>query len=144
MPSPLELAYLAGLIDGEGCIMMRRDGRRRIHQYTLALVVTNEHKGTLEWCSSLFGGYIYDQSQTQQHHKKIYNWTINSTAAHAVLVAVIPYLQIKKDQAQLVIDHWASIRPGLASEIKTQDLAERRHFVWEKLRELKRKAYVQG
>lgn len=144
MPDPGAVAYLAWLIDGEGCIMMRRDCRRADYCYYLVLIVTNEHKGALDWCMGLYGGTLYKQPRARADHKQIYYWETRSKTAHMILVEVLPYLKIKREQAQLVIDHWESIKPGLVRDVATTDLAKKRFLVWQGLRELKKKAYVEG
>lgn len=138
-----EVAYLAGLMDGEGCIYMERKASRHSYSYVLVVRVTNEHKGALERCKEKFGGSLYTMSEadTEQNRKQIFQWSIKGKAAHEFLKTVVPFLVIKLEQAQLVIDNWEKIRPRGIGEPFRGDLEENRYQVWSGLRNLKRKKY---
>lgn len=99
----VQAAYLAGLIDGEGSIMLYRRGDGS----AMRLAITNTYRPVLEWCQATCGvGNIVDVKATHDaaKHKAQRIWLVNSQAAASVLEQIEPYLIIKKEQAQLAIE----------------------------------------
>jgi len=98
------VAYAAGLIDGEGCITCSWTGNRLLTR--LAINMT-----THEWVDlivGLFGGnvmlYLPRSNGTVTGTRPAYIWTLgNMNQMHYVLKLVLPFLRVKKDQAQLAI-----------------------------------------
>lgn len=95
------VAYLAGLIDGEGTVSLRRKIGKH---FNIEVYITSSNKPTLEWVKRIFGGNIYtytrknDTIRLPQH-----KWHIHSRAAEALLRIVLPYLIIKGEHARLAI-----------------------------------------
>ena len=68
-----ELAYLAGLIDGEGSVSLTRSNGGSKHQYTYRsarIAIRMTHKETVEWVHVLFGGNKYYESQEKTPNRK--------------------------------------------------------------------------
>lgn len=104
--SPEEWAYLAGIIDGEGTICMYRLGLK-YKCYTVRVHFSNTNPVLIKWVSDRLGGYIKLDNNSSRHEnwKDAYTWSIT----HRVNIVwflehVLPYLVIKKQQAQIVID----------------------------------------
>lgn len=97
----VQSAYLAGLIDGEGSIILYRRGSGS----AMRLTITSTFRPVLEWCQSLCGvGNIVDVTSRNAKHKQQRCWLVNSQAAQSVLEQVEPYMIIKREQAQLAIE----------------------------------------
>lgn len=94
-----EAAYLAGIIDGEGCLSWYGQKRGRPQP---VLQVTNTAVGLMEWLAGITGGY---RAATRQSRRKLcYVWRVCSHAeVLAVLERVEPYMQIKGDAASAMI-----------------------------------------
>ena len=105
-----DLAYIAGLIDGEGCIhatTVKYAGRASAIQVT----ITTTYKPVLEFVQSIFGGKIYNnQTRDKPFWKPIYRWTIYGEKAIPVLQSVKPFLIIKRGQAEIALRILASRR----------------------------------
>lgn len=105
--SSTDLAYAAGLLDGEGCIGIRRRGRRggkgfRIGQRTLAVEVTNTDEGMVRWLHNLFGGSVsYSPASYSLNRKAKWHWHCQANMALRCLDATFPYLKTKWRQAKL-------------------------------------------
>ncbi len=103
---PLALAYLAGIIDGEGCLS--RNSRQET--FTWQLTVTNTSSALQEWLRPIGGNFYYPKpvpstARAGQMRKPRFEWKL--TAAWDIfrlLTAVEPYLVIKQRKAQEVID----------------------------------------
>lgn len=104
--SATELAYVAGIIDGEGCIQIRPHkprGASRTRVYQVLVSITNGNEKLIKWLHKSLGGNLYE-------HRKSYGtvhrmWQINLSTSHAVnmLRAIRPYLIAKAAQCDIAI-----------------------------------------
>jgi len=101
------IGYLAGLLDGEGCVTVikykRNDRQNKNDYYALRLTITNTNRDALKLFHDTFkSGYIY--AEKRPNCKLIYVWASSATAKNkAILKGLLPYLIIKKDKAKLAI-----------------------------------------
>lgn len=101
-----QAAYLAGLVDGEGSIILHRHHGAKAN-VALRLSIASTHRGVLEWCRDTCSvGNIIGKGEAPAHgrHKASYMWLVNSQAASSVLEQIADDLIIKKEQAQLAIE----------------------------------------
>jgi hypothetical protein len=97
-----EIAYLAGLIDGEGCLDMRvvskKDGRIR---YPCRIHITNTHLGLVEWLKAKIGHGCYCRDiRATRTTKPAYTFVISATNdVKAILDRCMPYFIVKRDKA---------------------------------------------
>lgn len=105
MPTKLVLAYLAGLVDGEGCIYVGKhfNHPQKKTRYRLRLQVTNTNKIIPEIFQQEFGGWIYQHNPKDKTWKVRYDWVISDKKAENVLKILLPYLLIKKQQVKLAL-----------------------------------------
>lgn len=102
-----DLAYAAGIIDGEGCISIVRCRRQDvISGYVNALKVSvgMVDDRVVKWLHQRFGGHFRTQRPTETNHKSVFIWLIQATQAQELLIQLLPYLKLKHDQAVLAID----------------------------------------
>lgn len=110
MPTPGDpciLAYMAGIVDGEGCISIYGDGRKTVTGfpvYRLSLAIAMQNKPVLDLFVSNFGGRIYMAHKNPNAHKSPY-WRLPYMCHKAarVISTLRPYLRIKTEQADLAI-----------------------------------------
>lgn len=101
----IDLAYMAGFFDGEGCITINKmkpkgNGNRNYVYRIYCLMVSND-KAILTWMQQIVGGSI---STTQKvGYRPNWRWCITDNKALAFLKQICPYLQIKKQEAELAI-----------------------------------------
>lgn len=102
----MELAYLAGLIDGEGCIGFTRT-RQHWHP---RIIIANTSLELLQSIQRQFGG---DIKPTRIHvgWKPGYNWRLGNSRCVLLLDRLSKYLRLKEPQARLTF-LWDAIRPG--------------------------------
>lgn len=94
-----DLPYLAGLIDGEGSVGARisKDGN-----ISSALTIVNTDRHVLEWAKKTTGvGSVLTRKRYGDNKKPTFVWTVSLQPGAKVLKQVMPYLKIKKLQAQL-------------------------------------------
>lgn len=105
--SDIECAYAAGLLDGEGCIHIRRAGvaggtATRIGQYTMLVTVRSTSPGMQEFFRDRWGGTIARFDARPDLNRKAQSaWTVTANNALFLLDDVFPYLRVKRTQAKL-------------------------------------------
>lgn len=102
-----ECAYLAGIIDGEGCVgVYHRAGPRYGRAGGTARVyVCNTDRRILDWIAERFGGNVYtSRASTQPGWKTVYAWQATGKPAASVINEVLPYLVAKREQALLALE----------------------------------------
>ena len=119
--SVVDAAYLAGLIDGEGSIAVSRTQTgaaakacKRGHAYRASVTVTMTDLDLLKWAKRATGvGQICPKKVNVIKHRPAWTWSVWSTQAAALLEQLLPYLRIKKGQAEnLIAFQGAMRRPG--------------------------------
>ena len=104
------LAYTAGIVDGEGCILIAKSIKKKskgvYHQ--LQIVVTNSNLWLCEWLKMQYGGST--TSDNKRYLRKgslskntIHKWFLTSDAAARFIEMILPYLYLKKAEAELGI-----------------------------------------
>ena len=104
-----DLAYLAGLIDGEGCfyigyVQTRSKSIKR--NYHCILKISNNCKEVLEWVHITFGGRTTVFNKKRKDHTRnfiTYDWYASGYLIRDLTVLILPYLKIKKAQAEIMI-----------------------------------------
>jgi len=102
MVSETDYAYLAGLIDGDGTISFEVTYHRRNKKFNfypqLKIALTKSQKWLLEELSKHYGGSVYTKKQFAE-------WYItNRKVIKKLLEKLIPYLKLKKENAQIVLE----------------------------------------
>lgn len=103
----MNLSYLAGLVDGEGCI---RFSRCRTTIFPM-IIITNTNREILEDIKNEFGGDIQPLSLRKENWKQGYSWRLSWSRAVEFLDKINPWLRIKHLQAQTIFA-WNAIRPN--------------------------------
>lgn len=102
----VELAWVAGLMDGDGHISVHWvDGSHRKIYFRVRASITNCDRSAMERVQQILGeGRV---TQPRYHRSEVWRpistWTSDGAAAQRALVPLMPYLYIKKEQARLVL-----------------------------------------
>lgn len=112
---PVDAAYLAGFIDGEGSIMLVARTTGGAH---LRVTIANTDRPILDWVADVTGvGQTYLQRDATEKHKAGYAWRVAGDGAESLLLQIRPFLRIKARQADLALEHHARLRdPALKSD----------------------------
>lgn len=95
-----EIAYIAGIIDGEGTIGVYKGGAP--YSYSLRLIVSNTHVPMLEWLHVRVGGSLTrNGTGYKTRHKQGWQVVLWQAHAAAVIQACRPFLIVKAPQADL-------------------------------------------
>ena len=104
-----EAAYMAGILDGEGSLSIgnfsgnRKNGDRH---YQTNIAVCSTDIELIDWIHSTFGGYrgAYTPKQMSKNgRKQVYKWQCSSDRLLHICEITLPYLTIKKRQAEILI-----------------------------------------
>lgn len=101
----VELAYFAGLFDGEGCIhadVIKRAGGTENVKVTL--VVSMTHQGSIERLHKAFGGSLHTTVPKNPKHRQYWTWHLPQRQTFLVLPLLLPYLVVKKEEALVAIE----------------------------------------
>ncbi len=105
--SPTELAYSAGIVDGEGCFQILFSGRSKSLNPSLCVIMT--HKETIEWLAAKWGVNISPtrRKTVLDNHKP--TWVVRIGGRRALLLSekMRPYLVTKKSHSDIFLEYAA-------------------------------------
>jgi hypothetical protein len=130
----LELVRLAAFMDGEGSIVLGNQ-KRRIRNLRLQLCNTDPR--LILWAKELFGGSM---SREIKHGKvkntrNIFRWHVSSKQAELLLKAILPYLILKKEQAEVALAYRTTV--GSVGKRVSEETNQKRIDLNKQLSELK-------
>lgn len=98
-------AWLAALVDGEGCIQIAKRTETKNVGYRVSLNIVNTNKEILEKAQGVSGGLgsIRLKRENVENRKAVWIWNCATQQASQVLIDIYQYLIIKKQQAALAI-----------------------------------------
>ena len=108
MTTQEKLAYLAGIIDGEGNIginLSKKGKWQNCDNYKIRLTISGTDMRLMNWLVENFGGWICKKPIYKKEHKQSYNWSLMCSQAGDVLEMVLPYLIIKRQQAMIMVSY---------------------------------------
>jgi hypothetical protein len=108
-----QIAYLAGIIDGEGSFTIRKktysNGRTL---YTPRITIGMNTAQPLDLAFGLFGGSIRARRTTGENVPYIFCWEVSCTKAKEAAKTILPFLRVKREQAVLLMDLQTRIQIG--------------------------------
>src|ERR1700685_398929 len=106
-PAPTVWAQMAGYIDGEGSILIntQKRGKSEVCGFYLRVTVANTDVRLPVWLKENFGGTYKDANSEKYYEgknwRRCYHWGASAHRAAWVLHNCLPYLVIKREQAEL-------------------------------------------
>ena len=106
-----EIAYLAGLIDGEGSIMMRRQGSSRGEQRARfraqLIIAATTSLDLISWVTERLGNRWYSTPRMSPNHRPAWQFHPTEKQSDRLVERCMPYFVVKVRQAQLYIRYRA-------------------------------------
>lgn len=127
MAEPVDYAWAAGIIDGEGCIRLARDhapnGRLR---HNLRVDVGSTTPEILTRLKEIFGvGSIHPHTKPRSpRHRPAWLWRVHTAQAEVILRAMLPYLVAKRNQAEAALLARSLVTRGPKANTNAARLAE--------------------
>ena len=112
----VQKAYLAGLIDGEGCIHISRRIRndRKSVDYNPCVVIAQSDREFLSHWQQIAGvGKLYKIGDATGFiaRRMRWQWRVTGREAYMLAEVLLPYLVLKLRQCSLLVE-WAGIMSG--------------------------------
>ncbi len=114
------IAYIAGLFDGEGCVSYKQYMRKRSHNkkayptWQIRLEMAMTDKSILVWvCEVLKVGTVTEKKYKTAYTvgwKKQWRWRCSHRDAYYVSCLLFPYAHVKLAGIQKIISHYAKRR----------------------------------
>ena len=133
MTSTQDIAYIAGLFDGEGCVSYKQYMRKRPHNpkayptWQIKLEIAMTEKSILVWLCEVLGvGTVTPKKYKTKYTlgwKKQWRWRCSHRDAFMVCCALFPYAHVKLGKIQKIIDHYSKRKLKVMNG-KVVDLAE--------------------
>ncbi len=103
-----ELAYMAGIFDGEGCVqIVKRTDRNGQHSLRVSLEMANEYIPSL--LKFHFGGSVHKRDLQSRGWQTQWHWVAVSNRAKLFIEAILPYLKLKRNEAELGLKFQSSM-----------------------------------
>ena len=95
-----QLAYIAGVFDGEGCLIIGKYNRGNKNlSYRAYMAIANTHVPMLEYIQGLIGGKIVEQGKDKQ----CFSLSLTTNAIRKWLPQLVPFMVVKQKQAEVLL-----------------------------------------
>jgi hypothetical protein len=138
-----EWAYLAGVIDGEGSIMLRHhppraESKHRWEYWEPTMRVFNSDRRLMDWLTEHFGGGVSLARNNREQQKDCWIWSARTREIAELLTGLRPFLLLKAEQADVVLEYYATYR-HMGRRGHPPALVERRREMAAMVKELNRR-----
>lgn len=99
---PLTPAYAAGLIDGEGCILIQ-ESKGPTYHHLVTIGMTEKALAVLRAMQREWGGALKCARPATEKWDAAFAWTVAGDAATRLLTDTQPYLVLKTEQARIAL-----------------------------------------
>lgn len=126
-----ELAYIAGIIDSDGYVGIVKNGETRRKKITFnfrpTITITQVQPEAIGFIQEKIGGKFGINKQLKNSNwKNQYRWGLyNRKEIKEFLEKILPYLKIKKRQAEMVIKYCEEREKALSTKIVDRDIKGR-------------------
>ena len=119
--APLDAAYLAGFWDGEGSFMLH--GRSGTGSIAFRAAVVGTKVEVINWVKEITGiGVIIHHKDPNPNWAEKHLWWVNGDGAWSFTKQLLPYLKLKRLQAELAIAFQERLRePSLKADRSWQE-----------------------
>lgn len=141
-------AYLAGLIDGEGCISITIEPKanKGWGRFSCKAYICNTNRELLEEVENMTGigkvspgGKSYETRRLNPQWKPVYIWAIYAKMMRLFLPLITPFLIAKREQAKLASEFLTLTKgQGYGSNL-TLEQKQRREEIAARMKELNRR-----
>ena len=137
-----DCAYIAGLLDADGTIcMFRINPGKRWESCNFAIQIVNRDLAVLEWVQSMFGGFVRERKYNRKapHAKNwqpVFDWVADASGREEFLCSILPFLHIKRRQAELALTFCKTIVPRREQYRLSQDQKVNREVIYAEMKKL--------
>lgn len=151
-----QIAYLAGIIDGEGSIYIGNfssNPKTGTLHYQTNMEVTNTDENLIKWLMDTFGGRStkYTSKQTPKNSRRpVFRWIVSGELLTHLCHLLFPFLIIKKRQCEIMIEMRKTFKGTGATKGKsgcqpvTQEILALRKSLFDEMRALHCRNYTKS
>ena len=141
---PEELAYMAGIVDGEGCFYIGLIPKKSGDGYTTAhyrglLKIDNTDNALIDWLNSTFSGTnsaATRHTSSRKFEREVFSWIATGDRLLDLCEQILPYLIIKRKQCEIMIKFRNTYTAKLGSNQLSQETINARQLCFEDIRKL--------
>lgn len=107
MPRKIDIAYIAGVIDSDGTIgikkstySMRITRDSKAPSYSERVHIRQVTREAIDFLALIFGGNVGTEDPSAKRGRPLYRWGVTDLKATILLRSLLPYLRIKRAQAE--------------------------------------------
>lgn len=134
--SDIDLAYIAGLLDGEGsfcCLFLGRDRNRRTCHPVVCVSMTDE--GVIRWLGDVLSVAVSTHKR-RENYRRQFAVRVSGKRAVALCGRLKPFLRVKQKQAELMMTFPADGRLGPGNVIEGTALNAQRLRLYDEINNL--------
>jgi hypothetical protein len=103
-----DIAYIAGIVDGEGCVRIKKTKAykcqgRTTPGYHASIQIRMVNEEAIRFIAETMGGWYFRQKPSVKTGKPLYCWSMSDQKAEDALRLLLPFLRVKRRQAEAVI-----------------------------------------
>ena len=145
--------YLAGIVDGEGALVISKhiSSNKRGYNYQTRLEISNTVEALPLWIQENFGGRVsvYTRNQTPKNSRKtVYRWVCEGERLTHICELILPFSVIKKEEIDIILKMRHHLQKPVSYKGKQgvqplpQEELDFRHDLFMKLKALHNRSYV--
>lgn len=129
--SMVQIAYLAGIVDGEGCFYLGQVKQGKYGnglQFHSMLKVTSCDEELIIWLENIFGGQKdsrYRWTSKKSFTRPVYNWQATGEMLDYICPLIKPYLIIKSKQCDVMMRYRLTSK-NIGSKRLPEDVVNKR------------------
>lgn len=126
-----DVAYGAGLLDGEGYIGIQPYSAKGYGNYSPRVAIANTSLEIMEWLVQNFGGGYSIWDDRKHQRKRTYKWSIGSNISiKEFLEALQPFVKVKREQLEIML-LFVGFGVGIGNHDNSLLLAAREDLYWD-------------
>jgi hypothetical protein len=131
MSRETDLAWAAGITDGEGCFQVVEKETLRGTRHEICSHVKMSHQETIRKFRSIIGcGTIYTSRVNHEIYAQVWIWRCNGSDAVFATKSLFPYLVTKREQAKVILEFGEKClcKRGKGNEVSDEIIVERKRL----------------
>src|SRR3990167_9273417 len=109
MITEVDVAYAAGLVDGEAYIGIKKSKAykcqgRTTPGYSAVVQIRMVDEGAIRFFAESFGGWYWKEKPHSHKGRQLFCYQVSDLRAHKTLEILLPFLKVKNHQAQTVLE----------------------------------------
>ena len=133
-----QLAYIAGIVDGEGCVSSTYP---KSAARPLFLALTMIHRPTILWLKTVVGGGVVRHQTRQGGVRQAWTWLLSGIRAYALLRRLVPFMHTKREEAKVACRIGETFFVNQVRGRVTPEVHALRNEAGQQLRDLKRREW---